>query len=535
MPRLATGEKDLPLVYEGMRNFAGGEDSFRDPIELDPNQCQKLVNVIVRDKLKARTRPGADALADESTSTPGGANPVQGLAYFDTPALEYLVAAINGHLYTWNGSAWSSALAWNYAGSRVTAAQGVDKMLFADGSGNCQQWDGTTFTDLGDTNTSPPKGATIVLWHAGRMWAMGTATAPDTVYASALLDFGPGQWNRTDWSFRVGGGEGDPIRAAASIQGFTMAIGKENSVWLVETDPQNIPTDYNADQASETVSYGVGICGRDAWCVYGNDLLFVSPDLQIRSLRRMAAAAGQWDLSAPLSEPVQPYIDRINPNYTHLIAVTKYLEFAFFAVPLDSSTVNNSVMVWNGRLGRWLGVWEGWTPAVWCVTRFSQGIGTTGVSRLVFGDNVGRVNLWKDREATDDADTYTDNGDDYATKVWTRSMVFGDLESPKTGFSALVRFNMGEATINFTGTGSDADLRTWSDPLEPTGSILGGSDVIGESGNFTLASDQPSLLRGSLRGLPSFSEFYLKIESTAGWWELRNLTCSARVHPVKIK
>ncbi len=40
-------------------------------------------------------------------------------------------------------------------------------------------------------------------------------------------------------------------------------------------------------------------------------------------------------------------------------------------------------------------------------------------------------------------------------------MVFGDLESPKTGYSALVRFNAGNATVTFTGTGSDVDLRVW--------------------------------------------------------------------------
>lgn len=529
MPGIATNEKDLPLVFETMRNFAGGEDSFRDPIELDPDQCQKLVNIIVRDKFKARTRPGADALGGAAPS--GGANLIQGLMYFDTPALEYLVAASNGNLYTWDGAVWSAALAWTLANAatRLASAQGVDKALFSDGVGNLQQWDGAAFTDLGNGVGSPPVGATILLWHAGRMWASGVATAPDTIWPSAVLNFGVGGWD-ANRSFRVGGGEGDPIRAMASMQGFTMAVGKENSVWLVETDPQAVPTDYSAEQPVETVSYGVGICGPQAWCVYGNDLLFVSPDLQIRSLQRMAAAAGQWNLSAPISVPVQPYIDRINPNYTHLIAVTKYLEFAFFSVPLDTSTHNNAVLVWNGRLGKWLGVWEGWTPSCWCVTRFSTGSGRTGVSRLVFGDHAGLVNQWKDRSPTDVNATYKDNGAEYATKLWTRSMVFGDLESPKTGFNTLVRFNAGTATISFTGVGSDVELRTWSRNIEPSGDILGVDTL-----PFLLASQSPSLYRGSLRGLPSFSEFFLKIESAAGWWELRNLTVSARLHPIKIK
>lgn len=529
MPVLGTIEKDLPLVWETMRNFAGGEDSFRDPIELDPDQTQLLVNVIVRDKLKARTRPGADALGSAQPS--GGSNAVQGLFYFDTPSLEYLVAASAGNLYVWNGSAWSAALAWTLTSGavRLASAQGVDKMLLSDGVQNCQSWDGTTFTDLGNGVGSPPVGATILCWHAGRMWASGVASAPDTIWPSAVLNFGGGGWD-SNRSFRIGAGEGDPIRAMASMQANVLAVGKEFSVWLVETDPQNVPTDYAAQQPTESVSYGVGVCGPQAWCVYGNDLLFVSPDLQIRSLQRMQAAAGQWQLSAPISQPVQPYIDRINPNYTHLIAVTKYQEFAFFSVPLDTSTYNNATLVWNGRLGRWLGLWNGWTPTCWTVTRFSAGSGRTGVARLVFGDNSGYVNQWKDRDATDTDGTYLDNGTGYATKLWTRSMVFGDLESPKTGFNAKVRFNAGNASLRFTANGSDADLRTWGSDLQPEGDILG-TDTL----PFLLASQKPTALGGSLRGLPSFNEFFLKIESTTGWWELRNLSISARVHPIKRK
>ncbi len=528
MPVEGTQNIDLPLVFETMRNFAGGEDSFRDPIELDPDQSQLCVNIIVRDKLKARTRPGADALG---SAKPGASAAVQGLLYFDTPSIERLVAAVDGSLYTWNGTVWSAALSWTMSGSaaKLASAQGVDKALFSDGVGNLQQWDGTTFTDLGSGVGSPPVGAQILCWHSGRMWASGVPTAPDTIWPSALLNFGVGGWD-SNRSFRVGGGDGDPIRALASMQANVLAVGKEFSVWLVETDPQNIPTDYSADQPTETVSYGVGICGPSAWCVYGNDLLFVSPDLQIRSLQRMAAAAGQWELSAPISQPVQPYIDRINPNYTHLIAVTKYQEFAFFSVPLDSSTSNNTVLVWNGRLKRWLGAWTGWTPTCWAVTRFTQGAGRTGVARLVFGDTAGYVNQWKDRSDTETDSTYTDNGAGYATKLWTRSMVFGDLESPKTGYNAIVRFNAGNANINFTANGSDADLRNWSAPLQPTGDILG-TDVL----PFLLQSTQPTIARGSLRGLQSFNEFFLKIESPTGWWELRNLSVSARVHPIKYK
>lgn len=594
MPVLATNEKDLPLVFETMRNFAGGQDSFSDPIDLAQNQCQKMVNMIVRDRFKARTRPGADALPAASTyvsanvttivapgfvagvtsivvtsaagiavgdsvtgtgiatgtvvvtisgaptlelslatTLPSDGNysfghAIDGLIYFDTPAIEYLVAVSGGKVWTWpNSGAWAVAAGWNpVAGARVAAAQGVDRVLFSDGIGTLQQWDGTTFTDLLDTGISPPKGATIVLSHAGRMWATGVASAPDTVYASALLAFGVGDWNRTEWSFRVGMGEGDPIMAAASMQQFVMVVLKRSSIWRALTDPQEIPANYSADQPSDFISDSIGCVGRDAWCKYGNDLFFLSDD-GIYTVQRMEAAKEQWQLGAAISLPVQAFIDRINPNYSFLAAAKRYREFIFFSAPTGISSWNNETAVYNARLKSWMGIFTNWTPAVWEKTVFG------GVKRLVFGDRLGMVNRWKDLEDPQDSDTYLDNGVDKPTKAWTRSMVFGDLESPKTGFNVIVRFNFGTATITFTGVGSDSDMRTWSRQLEPDGSILGGPDTLGET--FTLASSRPSVARASLRGLPSFEEFFLKIESEAGFWEVRNLTVGARLRPLKIK
>lgn len=523
MPGVANDGVDLPLAFEQMRNFAGGEDSFRDPIEIDPDQSQRLVNVIIRDKLKSRTRAGADALGGAALTNPAG--PVRGSFFFNTPTYSQLVAVSGGKLFTWNGAAWTQQAAWTPVNDivRVEMAQGVDKLLISDGTGNLQSWDGAAFTDLGNTDVDPPLGMTILTWHTGRMFGSGQATNPDTIYVSLRLDCGRGAWNKTVRSFRIGGGEGDPIVGMASMQQFVLAVLKQNSIWLTTTDPRNEPANFSATQAAEGIGDGLGCVGKKAWVKYGNDLLFFSQD-GVRSLQRMMAAAGQFELSPPISVPIQPYIDRVNPNYQHLIVAKKYREFALFAVPLDNSAFNNAVLVWNGRLGKWVGVWEGWTPACWEVTRFS------GVQRLTFGDNAGMVNQWKDNGDPAADDTYKDNGATYATKLWTRSMTFGDLEAPKTGFNAKCRFNAGNATMIFTAVGNDADLNTFSKKVEPSGDVLG-TDTL----PFLLASQQPSIVPFSLRGLPSFNEMFLKIESDSGWWELRNLTVGARLRPLKRK
>ena len=526
MPGLSNESVDLPLAFEQVRNFGGGEDSFRDPIELDPDQSQHLVNMIVRDKLKSRTRPGADPLDGAAPA----AKAVRGLKYFSTPAYSQLVSARNAQIYTWNNAVRTLQVCTPTSGvfpandtTPVEMAQGVDKLLLSDGVGDMQSWDGAAFTDMGNTVTDPPVGATILTWHTGRMFASGQATNPDTIYVSNRLNFARGQWNNTTRSFRVGGGDGDNIVAQVSMQSFMLAVLKQNSVWLLYTDPRAEPADFSATQATEGVSYGVGCVGKKAWCVYGNDLMFMAQD-GVRSLQRMEAATGQFQLSAPLSRAVQPYIDRINPAAASGIVATKYLEFALFAIPLDNSTVNNAVLCWNGRLGRWMGVWQGWTPTTWELTRFNA------QPHLVFGDSAGLVNQWKDLNPTDIDATYQDNALGYASGLWTRSMTFGDLEAPKSGYNAKVRFNAGNANLTFTAVGNDAALNTWAKQIAPSGDILG-TDVL----PFLLASQQPGVLPFSLRGLPSFNEFFLKIESTTGWWELRNLTVGARIRPLKVK
>jgi hypothetical protein len=82
-----------------------------------------------------------------------------------------------------------------------------------------------------------------------------------------------------------------------------------------------------------------------------------------------------------------------------------------------------------------------------------------------------------------------------------------------------------------TAVGDDADLHTWSSKLLPSGDLLG----TGILGDFVLQSTNPAIVAASLRDAPSFREMYLKIESKQGWWELRNLSVSARPRPMRNK
>lgn len=593
---------DDPLIFASQQSFSGGEDSFIRPTLLRPDQCQHLLNVLVRDNYEARTRPGADAIPSANakvqgnwvttltflsgaqngitcgsnsgfavgsvvsgTGIPNGttvaakgvgtidlsaattadsagvytftvtsytpATAIYSARYFDTPTYQQLLvsaaAGATPKFFKYEGSAWtdlSGLYAPGSSDSRLAMAQGVDKVLIADGSANpLQIYDGSTFTSAGAAgNTNAPIGATILCWHTSRMFASGIAARPDEIDVSNFLTFAAGQWNLTTRSFRVGAGDGDPIVSLASMQSFMLAVLKRNSIWLINTDPSKDAGTIYEFAAIQLISSGIGCVGRDAWCSYENDILFMAQD-GIRSVQRMQAAAGQWQLSTPLSQPIQPIIDRINRAAWDKICAIKHNELAVFFVPLDASTTNNYVLAWNGRLNCWMGAWDHWTGLCVEQTRFS------GVVRLVFGDSTGLVNQWKDNLATngiqDDA-TYTDNGVGYKTQAWLPSWQFGEINCDKTGHFIRVKFSGGNAAINFSWVSDGATVQTWVGAFQPSGDILG-TDVL----PFLLASNQPTNLPQPIRGLPTFNEAYLKIESQNGWWFLKSVTAGAFINP----
>ena len=516
-------------TYDQVRSFGGGVDSYRPASELAPNQSQLMVNMIVRDNFACRTRPGADQIGAASFGNVVPRLPVQALVYFSNPAHPNIIFMAQGsHLYTFDGSTWSNPLAFSLANSNLqpAIAQGVDKLLICDGVSQGQIWDGNVFVPAGDpANQLNMPRATILAWIAGRMVAVDP-DFPDTLFLSNLLAFGPGQWNQANQSFRVGNGDGDNIVAIAAMQNFNLAILKQNSVWLLNLPPastgQNAIQGYLLQQQGDLVGTGIGCVGKNAWCLYQNDLLFMSQD-GVQSLQRMQAAAGQYQLSPPLSLPIQNLIDRINWSAASVIKAIKYRHLAIFFIPLDNSATNNYAIVWNGTIGQWTGYWTGLNTAAACVTLFNQ------TAELVFGNLDGTVNKWKDAPSLiDDDDTYTDNGAAIPWQLKTRSLIFGNFDAQKRMRSALIRFNAGHADVSFNATQDLADADDWSAEVAPSG------DTLPFILPFKLASQNPTEVYRSLEGLPYCNEVYYNIQSAAGFCEIRNMSACAYIKPASV-
>ncbi len=517
-------------------SFGGGMDAFAPATLLPPDAYQYGENIVVSDNLQPRTRPGADQFIPHTYT-----GKIQGVFYFDTPSIEALIFANAGNIYTSDSSGNVSV---GVIGTLVdadvdfVAAQGVNKIMIVDGT-SCITWDGTNAIAFnavaGSTAFDPPFGATTCVFCAGRMWAAGfSGSGPagkedDSVCFSAILDFGTGKWNLTDNAFRVGGGEGDPIRGlavmpAAVPEQEVLAVLKENSIRIIRVDPTAPDSaGFKSTLAAETLAGGLGVVGKRAFCIFDNDLLYVAPDHSIRSLARMEAAAQQFAVSAPLSLPLQPFIDRINWDHASTIAAVRYKQLALFSVPLDTATTPNTVLVWNGRLQKWIGIFTNWTANSWAITRFS------GVQRLIHGDKNGNVRKWKDYADQTDDNTFLDDSVAIPSKLWTRSFLFGEQLNNKTAYAVTGRANPSNAVVTFTLVGDSQELISWTKDLRPTEPNLP-IDL-----PFDLTSDQNTPMPKGLRNQPEFNECYIKVESTAGWWTIRNLSMAAFINSLSMQ
>lgn len=148
--------------------------------------------------------------------------------------------------------------------------------------------------DNGGTNVfvavSGAPAANDVFGGAGRLWATGVASAPTTIYWSALSD-------GTDWS---GGDSGsidlkevfngyDQVVSAVIFNNFLVIFGFKNIlVYQGVADPATMTLKDNI--------YGTGLVSRDAKADIGTDLIFMSKG-GLRSLGRLIQADGSQPLA----------------------------------------------------------------------------------------------------------------------------------------------------------------------------------------------------------------------------------------------
>ena len=216
----------------------------------------------------------------------------------------------------------------------------------------------------------------------------------DEALFSDILD--QNTYDRVYGQFRFNAGEADFIVGFHSFSDDQLVVFNRNSIHTVKNSLSL------ANSVSQVITSDIGCLARKSIQQIGNKLMFLSDNgvyaldfVDLYNLR------GQ---DVPLSASIQGTIERINQNHADK-AVSVYFDNRYYlAVPLDDSTTNNALLIYNFLNKQWESI-DSVNDADWEYTHLV--VGGAGDKRGVYAINrTGGVHRYEDRD--DDTDRYLD-------------------------------------------------------------------------------------------------------------------------------
>ena len=293
----------------------------------------------------------------------------------------------------------------------------------------------------------------------------------DLVAASDFLNYT--RYQPVMSNFRINQGSEDELVSLVRINSSTIACFKTNSIYMVSNIYGNM-----ADITLDEITREYGAVGKNSIVQVGDDVVFLSSKKGVTSLG-VAQHGKVSAVDVPMSEPIQPLIDRINWNYASAAVAAYHNNRLYMAVPLDNSTYNNAVLIFDYLAGGWAGYDTGGAIKV---KRFVE-TAHQGKRRLFFLDTDGFINLYDDDLTecgfVDEVPTSTDSSNsDYGNisveqvsdELVTRGYTAGDI-SAKNWKSAEVQLATNDpsftVTAQFDGPEEDDAVLTLDSSGDP--------------------------------------------------------------------
>ena len=142
--------------------------------------------------------------------------------------------------------------------------------------------------------------------------------------------------------FYVNSGTSDPIvRVFGYSQGIVIVFKKRSSDTLLNWTGDPVLAQV------QVLNAHLGLAGRKAVTTLGGDVLFLSEPGGIYRIAQVFESRLQT-VPLPITDPIQPLIARINWKAAEGAVAESLGEYNYFAVPIDGSTYNNCLIVYNG-------------------------------------------------------------------------------------------------------------------------------------------------------------------------------------------
>jgi len=200
-----------------------------------------------------------------------------------------------------------------------------------------------------------------LMYYGNRLIAIGKHHAEtetlrnyDTISVSNYLDYA--HWDIAD-AFTVNNGSNDHLVGVAPWTLNEFLVFMRNSIYYISIGSDRYITGaaLSTDSYIKTLATDIGCLAKKSVVQAGGGVFFLS-DNGVYFLQPQPASAESMKLltmSDPISAPIDNVIQRINRNYASNAVATYWNNRYYLAVPLDDSTVNNTVLVFNFILRQW--------------------------------------------------------------------------------------------------------------------------------------------------------------------------------------
>ncbi len=355
MPRQRQNIDPTPNIAEDGDGGWIGVNALLDPGQLEPGQCSDARNKRFS-RGYAETRPGTQTPVQFNPA--GGWGTIYGTGTFADPnGVEWLLIATSAGVYRTRQDVGPTSLITLSSGyaidGTVELVQAFDRVLLMRGTEDeVLVWDGT---NTGQFEPVPDPAATVdfldPLPNADYAVVMsGRAYAPvgrDQVAVSDLLDYT--SWDQAYNTFRINTGEDDGIVALVPFRRNSMIILKDRTMHRLTGLEGDLST-----AAAEMINAEVGCVARRTVAPVGGDLIWLSAEGVMRLSETLEDSMQTQEL--PVSEPIRPWIERINWPYVHLSCARTVDRYYYLAVPIDDATRPNVLLVWDTITRQWQGM-----------------------------------------------------------------------------------------------------------------------------------------------------------------------------------
>jgi hypothetical protein len=270
-----------------------------------------------------------------------------------------------------------------------------------------------------------------------------------------------------------------------------------------------------ADISLKEITREAGLVAQKSVVTIGDRIFFLSDNgvysTSFQDLYNLRGAG------LPLSDPINPLIKRINPDYAHNAVAVYHDNRYWIAVPLDNSPRNNAILVYNLLNQGWESLdlidQEGWDISNFIVS------GAGGINKLYAINSFGGVHVIDERVDGFDY-IYTFPGGDsipypIEAEVLTRQYVFDDVGRKS--------FNSYEIHVESSEyEPSDADITMISENIDKEAPMYSLAQSLEED----LPIGEDSSVRGRIGNIRAYG-MQLKFVPTKGRPKLRMVKLEA--------